>query len=114
MSFSILLLLPSYVFIFKVYLKEIICLTEPYLSCGTQHLQSSLRHVGSFSFDRQVLSCRWHARSGSLIKPGPPALGAQSLSCWTTREVPKVYLFHLSLFLLQCSSFLYVDPFPFL
>ena len=114
MSFSILLLLPSYVFIFKVYLKEIIYLTEPYLSCGTQDLQSSLQHMGSFSFDRQVLSCTWHSRSSSLIKPGPPALGAWSLSHWTTRKVPKVYLFLLSLFLLQCSSFLYGDPLPFL
>ena len=22
------------------------------------------------------------------IEPGPPALGARSLNCWTTREVP--------------------------
>ena len=27
------------------------------------------------------------------IKPGPPALGAQSLSHWATREVPRSYLF---------------------
>ena len=25
------------------------------------------------------------------IKPGPPALEAQSLSYWTTREVPEFY-----------------------
>ena len=25
------------------------------------------------------------------IKPGPPALGAESLSHWTTREVPANY-----------------------
>ena len=29
-----------------------------------------------------------------LIKPGPPALGAQSLSHWTTREVPSGLYFY--------------------
>ena len=38
------------------------------LSCGTRDLY--LQHVGSSSLTR------------------PPALGAQSLSHWTTREVP--------------------------
>ena len=26
------------------------------------------------------------------IEPGPPAMGAQSLTHWTTREVPRKYL----------------------
>ena len=50
---------------------------------------SSLRHAGSL-----VAGCG--LLSGSMrdlvpqpgIKPGPPALGACSLTHWTTREVP--------------------------
>ena len=31
----------------------------------------------------------WDLVPRLMIKPSPPALGAQSLSHWTTREVPK-------------------------
>ena len=38
----------------------------------------------------------WHVGSSSLtgIKPGPPALGAQSLSNWTTKEVPPYFIYN--------------------
>ena len=39
------------------------------------------------------LSCMWDLVSGSGIKPEPPALGAQRLSHWTTREVTGLGLF---------------------
>ena len=32
------------------------------------------------------------------METGPPALGVQNLSCWTTREVPKIFSFCLSRF----------------
>ena len=44
-----------------------------------------------FSCSMQTLSCGMRdlvPRPG--IKPGPPALGARSLSHWTTREVPRI------------------------
>ena len=51
------------------------------LSCSTQDLQSSLRHAESLV-----------SRSG--IEPRLlAALGAQNLSHWTTREVPKLAFF---------------------
>ena len=31
----------------------------------------------------------WELVPRAGIEPGPPALGAQSLSSWTTREVPS-------------------------
>ena len=35
------------------------------------------------------LSCSmWDLAPGPGVEPGPPSLGAQSLSHWTTREVP--------------------------
>ena len=57
--------------IFKKY--WLINLAAPGLSYGTQYLQP--RHV--------VNSTPWPG-----IKPTPPTLGVQSLSRWTTREVP--------------------------
>ena len=47
---------------------------EPGLSCGMQTLSCSIQDLVS--------------QPG--IKPGPPALGAWSLTHWTTREVPMV------------------------
>ena len=67
-------------------------LAVPGLSCGTQDHQSSLRHVGS-SGCVWTLSCSmqdlvlWPG-----IKPGPPVLGVQSLSHWTTGERPKTFI----------------------
>ena len=59
---------------------------------------SQLQHTGSeiFVVACRVFSCRLGTLSCSMwdlvpwpgIEPGSPALGAQSLSHWTTREVP--------------------------
>ena len=44
---------------------------------------------GIFSCYMQILSCRmWDLVPWPGIEPKPPALGAWSLSPWTTREVP--------------------------
>ena len=49
-----------------------------------------------FSCSIQTLSCSlWDLVSWPGIEPGPPALGAQSLSYWTFREV-SLYFFHSS------------------
>ena len=55
-------------------------LASPGLSYGTQDLHS---HMRALSGDVQDLA----PRAG--IEPRPPALGAWSLSHWTTREVPS-------------------------
>ena len=42
----------------------------------------------------QTLNCSvWDLVPWPEIEPGPPALGAQSLSPWTTREVPNLICF---------------------
>ena len=62
-------------FFLKIYL------TAPGLSCCIQDLQFSLLHAG--------FSCRmWDLIPWPEIKPRPPALGAQRLTRWTTKEVP--------------------------
>ena len=38
-----------------------------------------------------VAACMWDLVPRPGIKPGPPTLGAWSLTHWTTREVPEVY-----------------------
>ena len=44
-----------------------------------------------FSCHLKTLSCSmWDLVPWPGMEPGPPALGAQSLSHWTTREVPSV------------------------
>ena len=46
--------------------------------------------VPGLSWDVQTLRCgTWDLVCSPGIKPGPSALGAWSLSHWTTREVPK-------------------------
>ena len=50
-----------------------------------------LHHVGSFSYSIWTFTCSNQdliPRPG--IEPGPPALGAPSLSHWTIREVPEL------------------------
>ena len=47
-----------------------------------------LREAFLFSFD--------HMACGTEIKPGPPALEAQSLNHWTTREFPQWLLIHFT------------------
>ena len=53
--------------------KKFYYLSAPGLSCGTQDLRSLL----------------WPVGSSSLIQPGPPPLGVQSLSLWTTWDVSR-------------------------
>ena len=51
-----------------------------------------------FSWGMQTLSCgMWDLVPWPGIEPGPPALGAQSLSHWTTREVPLTLLIEAQL-----------------
>ena len=61
---------------------------------------------GIFSCGMRTLSCgMWDLVPWPEIEPGPPALGAWSLSHWTTREVPLIFVL-LSLYLfsfLFCS-----------
>ena len=57
-------------------------LTGPGLSCSLQVL--------IFSCSMRTLSCgMWDLVPWPGIKPGPPALGAWSLTHWTTREVHR-------------------------
>ena len=49
---------------------------------------SSLQHEGSFSCGM------WNLVPWPGFEPGPPVLGAQSLSHWTTREVPWCHLIY--------------------
>ena len=50
-------------------------------SCGTQTLSCGLL----------VAACMWDLVPWPGIKPWAPALGARSLTHWTTREVPQVF-----------------------
>ena len=62
----------------------------------------SARHAGSFSCSIWTLSCvvckllvvacMWYLVPQPGIEPRPPALGAWSLTHWTTREVPILFL----------------------
>ena len=76
---SPLLSLQNYSFFFK---KNIYLAVLP-LSCNLRDLQSLLQHVGSFSSG----TFTWELNPWSGVEPGPLALGGQSLSHWTTREV---------------------------
>ena len=50
---------------------------------------------GIFSYSMWALSCSMcDLVPWSGIEPGPPVLGAQSLSHWTTREVPRFHYFY--------------------
>ena len=50
-------------------------------------LEKGTETVGEF-----LLGQLWNLVPQPGIEPGPPALGARSLSCRTTREVPGVLL----------------------
>ena len=68
----------------------IIYLAVPGISCGMQGLQL------------------WCVGSSSLTEPEPPALAGQSLSPWTTREVPAVSVLtgqDVPLFSWSCSKY---------
>ena len=70
------------------------------LSCSTGNLRSSLWHAGCriFSWGMQLLAAAFGSLKGVTwpgIKLGPPALRAQCLRHWTTREVPIYLLFYI-------------------
>ena len=49
-----------------------------------------------------IFSCSvWDLVPWPGIKTGPPALGAHSLSQWTTREIPRVLLYESNLYEVQ-------------
>ena len=84
-----------YLFIIKIF----IYLAVPSLSCGMWDLGSSM-----FVEALEFFSCGlWDLVSWPGLEPRPPALGVQSLSHWTTREVPV--LFYPFLFLGGFLSF---------
>ena len=76
------------VFFFFIWLHQVSVEARGIFSCSMQDLL--VVHVNS-----QL----WRlVGPTSLIETGPPALGAWSLNCWTTREVPQsllncIYLF---------------------
>ena len=45
-----------------------------------------------------VVACMWDLVPRPGIEPGPPALGAQSLTHWTTRKVAHFFLFKFFFF----------------
>ena len=58
-----------------------------------------------FNFNRPTLSCGiWDLVPWPGIEPGSPALGVQSLSHWSTREVPLMAPFNLITSLKALSS----------
>ena len=64
----------------------------PGLRCGMQDI---------FSCSMRTLSCgTWDLAPWPGIKPRSPALGAWSLSHWTTREVPRFAFFFFLIFFL--------------
>ena len=61
------------------------------LSCGTQDFPSLWQHIESLNCGSRTLSCgMWALVPWPGIEPWPPALGAWSLSHWTTKEVPDI------------------------
>ena len=63
---------------------------------------------GIFSCCMQTLSCgTWDLDPRPGIKPRPPALGALSLSHWTSREVPPVE--HISDLIMKKVVFIYLQ-----
>ena len=71
-----------------------IYLAPPGLSCGIAGSSIFVAAFRFFNCDMRTLSCSiWDLVSWSRMEPGPPPLGVQSLSHWTTREVPNTLLF---------------------
>ena len=72
------------------YICLFICLTAPSLGLwNLRHMESLVAGVRFFYF---LFLKLWHMRSSSLTRnwAWPPAWGTQSLSHWTTREVPPL------------------------
>ena len=67
---------------------------------------SYLRHTGSLVVACKLLgaACMWDPVPRPGIKPGPPALGAQSLIHCATREVPRISFFSFSSLTLSLTS----------
>ena len=77
---------------FKIIFIYLFGCTGPQLRC----LGSSIfiAACGIFSYGMRVLSYgMWDLVSWSGVKPGPPTLGAWTLSHWATREVPELPYF---------------------
>ena len=86
---------------FLKYLFYLFILAVLGLSCGTWDLE--LQHVDFIVAACGLLSCSiWDLVPQPGIKPGPPALGVQSLTHWTTREVRN-----LARFLLKKTTSIY-------
>ena len=81
--------------VFNLFFKKIfIYLAAPGLNFVTWDLL--VVACGIFSCGTRILSCgMWDLVPRPGIEPGPPALGAQSLSHWTAREVPSLCFRHL-------------------
>ena len=69
------------------------------LSLGSPRVGHDWSHLAAWLFWVLVAACRifgcstWDLVPWPGIEPGPPALGAQSLSLWAARKVPKkIYL----------------------
>ena len=56
---------------------------KPYAGSSLWYMRSLLWHAGSL-----VVACMWELVPSPGTEPRPPSLGAQSLTHWTTREVP--------------------------
>ena len=63
------------------------------MSCSCTRSLCGIFSCGIFSCGMRTLSCgMWDLVPWAGIEPEPPALGEQSLSHWTTKEVPlKIY-----------------------
>ena len=76
--------------------------------CGMRDLLVAA--CGNFSCSMQTHSCSmWDLVPWPRIKPRPPALGEQSLSHWTTREILTTVIFKIkisSIFLKRTSNIL--------
>ena len=74
--------------LFVIYLFICLLIAAPGLSWVTQGLQSSLQHSGSLTvaWELLVASFRLFLFPDQGLNPGPLALGAQSLTHWTTRS----------------------------
>ena len=69
-------------------------------------------HICFYLFGSTGLSCSlWDLLPRQRLEPRPPALGAQSLSHWTTRDVPKHTIFLKLHFKYLIMRFIQIYPF---
>ena len=74
-------------FFFQTTAKKPFYLAEMGVSWGTQDLRSLLRHVGSLVAAQELSCSMWELEIQPGIELKTPALGAQSLSHWTTKSL---------------------------